>query len=100
MHQILCKLQQVEGDLMAERQKTQKLASDYETLIASRDDQHARDVQLLEGMLAKALKARRHEAGGSTESGGTSSKRSRSRTATSSNPSSTGSRSGDGSAES
>lgn len=84
MQHVLQKLAQVELSLAKERESTQELAAKYENLLASREEAHSADVKLLEGMLATALKNRRHRAVGSTESGGTSSKRSQSRTLSSS----------------
>merc|ERR1719329_1982088 len=95
MEQVLQKLAQVELSLATERESTQELASKYENLLISRDEAHSADVKLLQDMLAKALKDRRSRTVGSTESGGTSSKRSQSRTLSSSAvSSSTGSRYG------
>lgn len=96
MQQVLQKLEQVESSLATERKSTQELAAKYENLLASRAEAYSSDVKLLEEMLAKALKDRRVRAVGSTESGGTSSKRSQSRTLSSSaESSSAGSRYGE-----
>lgn len=102
MQQVLLKLEQVEQSLANERHSTQELAAKYENILVSRAEAHSKDVKVLEESLATALKDRRRRHGvGSTESGGTSSKRSQSGTLSSSNASSsTGSRSGDKSARS